>query len=289
MKINKIYNEDCLIGMQHIPDKTIDAIVTDPPYKYLNHKLDRDFDEDAVFRQFDRILKPEGFIVIFGRGMPFYLWNIKLEELGFKFKEEVVWDKRHFSSPFLPLGRIHENASLLTKKGKVRARRTPYLESKGVDLERIQTDLKRLKSVIKNLDEKNIIENYLRTGNISAVTVKGKSKHGLIGEKTAEIPRNLNVVRGFVEGKKETDIISVQKEQYSYVHPTQKPVRLMERLINLVSNKNDLILDPFAGSGSTLLAALNINRNFIGFEIDKDYYDKAIERINNHQLQISLF
>lgn len=67
IELNKIYNEDCLEGMKRIDDKSVDAIVTDPPYKYLKHKLDRDWDEDVMFAEWNRILKDDGFIVIFGR------------------------------------------------------------------------------------------------------------------------------------------------------------------------------------------------------------------------------
>ena len=99
IELNKIYNEDCLEGMKRIPDKSVDAIVTDPPYKYLKHKLDRDWNEDVIFDEWNRVLKDDGFIVIFGRGIPFYRWNVKLNELGFNFKEEVIWNKKASSGP----------------------------------------------------------------------------------------------------------------------------------------------------------------------------------------------
>ncbi|MCI1681423.1 MAG: site-specific DNA-methyltransferase [Bacteroides sp.] len=67
------------------------------------------------------------------------------------------------------------------------------------------------------------------------------------------------------------------------IHPTQKPTRLLERLLALVTKEGTTILDPFSGSASTAIACLNTNRNYIGFEIDKEYYDKSIERIKKQE------
>ena len=80
-------------------------------------------------------------------------------------------------------------------------------------------------------------------------------------------------------GALESSIISVVKNTYKCIHPTEKPVRLLERLISLVSDKGDIILDPFCGSGSTCEAAKNIGRHFIGIEIDSEYYAKAFNRL----------
>ena len=72
-------------------------------------------------------------------------------------------------------------------------------------------------------------------------------------------------------------------------HPTQKPLALLERCIQAASNKGDLIFDPFMGSGTTGIAAVNMNRNFIGFEIDEKYFEIAKKRIKSEQCQTSLF
>ena len=80
-------------------------------------------------------------------------------------------------------------------------------------------------------------------------------------------------------GSLESSIISVTKNTYKAIHPTEKPVRLLERLISLVSDKGDIILDPFCGSGSTCEAAKNIGRDFIGVEIDSEYYAGAYNRL----------
>lgn len=72
---------------------------------------------------------------------------------------------------------------------------------------------------------------------------------------------------------------SIVPKSFDKIHPTQKPIALLENLIKIHTNKDDLIFDPFMGSGSTAIAALNLNRNFVGCEIDKSYFEKAKERI----------
>ena len=82
---------DCLQGMKLLSDNSIDVIFTDPPYLYLKgQKLEREFDEQLFFLECKRLLKTNGFIVLFGRGTSFYRWNTRLADLGFKFKEEII-------------------------------------------------------------------------------------------------------------------------------------------------------------------------------------------------------
>ena len=68
-------------------------------------------------------------------------------------------------------------------------------------------------------------------------------------------------------------------------HPTQKPLELMKALIELTTQENQLVLDPFAGSGTTLVAAQELGRHYIGFEIDKDYYNNSLNRLNTLPLE----
>jgi site-specific DNA-methyltransferase (adenine-specific) len=77
---------------------------------------------------------------------------------------------------------------------------------------------------------------------------------------------------------------NVSKEKT--IHPCPIPVKLMERIILLTTNENDLIVDPFMGTGTTAIACLNTNRRFIGFEIDKTYHEHSLMRINEHTLQL---
>lgn len=80
------------------------------------------------------------------------------------------------------------------------------------------------------------------------------------------------------------NLVGRKKEKVG--HPTQKPIKLMNRIVEMVSNEGDVILDPFMGSGTTAIACLNNNRNFIGFELDKEYFDMANERIDKHKQEL---
>ena len=98
-------------------DNSIDGVITDPPYMYLKHRLDRVFNQELVFSELYRLIN-NGFLVMFGRGTSFYEWNVICGKLGFKFKEEIIWNKKYVSSPFLPISRIHETISILSKGKK---------------------------------------------------------------------------------------------------------------------------------------------------------------------------
>jgi site-specific DNA-methyltransferase (adenine-specific) len=324
LKINEIYNENCLVGMRRIEDNSIDCILTDPPYLYLkNQKLDRPFDETVFFNESKRVLKKDGFIVLFGRGTSFYRWNTILAGLGFVFKEEIVWNKSYSSSPLMNITRIHETVSIHTKRNGIISKvKVPYLEMKGHDIDEIITDIKRLKTALKNTKSMDAIlaflENNIRDKsgrcNRNNLTVSSditqenrcssviraiqdsmneKSiirtdykknnlmfKYNVTGnkERIGEGDRCANVLQSIVSGMNEKSILKQRRDHYQTIHPTQKPVRLLERILALVSKNGDLVLDPFSGSASTAIAAWNTGRNFISFEIDEEYYKKSKQR-----------
>ena len=266
IELNKIYNEDCLEGMKRIPDNSVDCILTDPPYLYLkNQKLDRPFDEIAFFKECKRVLKKDSFIVLFGRGTSFYRWNCILSDIGFTFKEEIIW---------------HETISIhsIGRKTILRSK-VPYEEIRINDDSKVVGDAKRIVSYIRNNDidvlkkeiDNGLIYNRKRTHKTHVSTQSG----------FCSCNEAISCINSIKNGCNERDIISVLRNHYSAIHPTQKPVRLIERLLALISCEGNTILDPFSGSASTAIACINTNRNYIGFELDKEYYDLSITRINN--------
>lgn len=282
MELNKIYNQDCLEGIRQIPDNSINVIMTDPPYLYLNHKLDRPFDENELFKEWDRVLKEDGFIVIFGRGESFHRWNYMLNQMGWKFKEEIIWNKRCISNPLNPLARVHETISVLSKKGSLKKHKVPYTTMRKYDIDRIASDVKKLKGALKNHKAFDELLEFLETGkeNMKAITVKNTIT---VSPTMKSIDKRVSVLKSITVGMNERSIISVGRDgRKSLIHPTQKPVELIERLLMCVSKENDTVLDCFVGSGSTPIACINQNLNYIGFEIDKEYYELAKERIDNH-------
>lgn len=323
----KLLHGDCTLLLQNIPSESVDAIITDPPYLYLkNQKLDKPFNEDVFFNEAKRLLKKSGFIVMFGRGSAFYRWNTRLADLGFTFKEEIIWNKVQTTSPLLPLNRIHETISIHCKcNGKINKVRVPYLEIKGHDIGAIKTDIKRLLSVFSNNRSLEAVNTYLtafekvplwdrrakpkhftsHTGvingcdrNVSVIdmlerglrekttidfyTEKYDSKHTITTSRCMKnADRGYLTMKNVVEGCIEKSIMQQKREHYTMQHPTQKPVRLMERLMQLVTKEGDIVIDPFMGSGSTGLAALNLNRRFIGMELDDEYLGIAKTRLEN--------
>lgn len=291
VELNKIYNEDCVEGIKRLPDASIDCILTDPPYLYLKkQKLERPFDEQSLFAEFKRVLKPTGFVVLFGRGTSFYRWNTILADLGFTFKEEIVWDKGHCTSPVLRLSRVHETISLHTRGGVINKVKVPYLEMKQYDMDSIIQDIKRFCSVFTNAKSMEAVKLFLEN-NYSDASDNGKpiiradmkneraSKFGVTRSKCKNGEVLCGVMQSMEFGMNEKSIIKCAREHYSAIHPTQKPVRLLERLLALTTRAGDVVLDPFSGSCSTAIACINTNRKFIGFEIDKEYYELGINRL----------
>ncbi|MCK5666672.1 MAG: hypothetical protein KAI17_24450, partial [Thiotrichaceae bacterium] len=123
-----IKNIDFLEGMGFLGDDSIDAIVTDPPYGILKHKIETGVDIDAFFKEAHRVLKPNGFIAFFGQQPTLTIWNAKAFQY-FNYKNEVIWYKRQTSSPFQDMQRVYENCTICVKgKRKFNKTRLPYLE-----------------------------------------------------------------------------------------------------------------------------------------------------------------
>lgn len=293
---NKSYKGDCIELMKLLPDESVDVICTDPPYLYLkNQKLDRPFDETEYFKQVKRVLKKDGFIILFGRGTSFYRWNTILADLGFAFKEEIIWDKSYCSSPLMAMSRVHETVSIHTKgNGTINKVKVPYLEMKGHDIDAIITDIKRLKTTFKNPKSLDAVIKFLDNNYLG---VDGIAHKCIITQSPLTKPnRCVSVMNSIQNGMNEKSIIKQSREHYTAIHPTQKPPRLLERLLALVckvehNKPKPLVLDTFRGSASTDIACMNFGVDCISFEIDDEYFDKGEERKAEHKknLQPDLF
>jgi site-specific DNA-methyltransferase (adenine-specific) len=336
MKI-KLYNSDNLEIMAKMPDESIDVICIDPPYLYLkNQKLERVFDEKLFFSECRRLLTKDGFIVMFGRGESFYRWNTILADLKFTFKEEIIWNKSHCTSPLMRLSRVHETISIFTKgKGTINKVKVPYLEMKSHDLDAVITDVKRIRVILKNTKSLKAVEDFLENNTRDKSDSWNKNLLSISSDITKE-DRCVSVARSFKEGLNEKSIIRTDRtdcetftkyevnadkrktgdrcanamqsicfglneksiikqvrDHYTAIHPTQKPVRLLERLLKLViPMKKDKIVvaDWFAGSFSCCEAVINLQAEFpekefefVGTEIDEEYFKLGENRINNRK------
>ncbi len=294
---NKSYKGDCIELIKLLPDESVDVICTDPPYLYLkNQKLDRSFDETEYFKQVKRVLKKDGFIVLFGRGTSFYRWNTILADLGFTFKEEIIWDKSYCSSPLMAMSRVHETVSIHTKgNGTINKVKVPYLEMKGQDIPSICQDIKRMRSVFKNTKSLDAVLAFLENNQIPNDGTR-KNLSTTVSSMINSKDRSASVMKCIMDGMNEKSIIREGREHYKAIHPTQKPPRLLERLLALVckvepNKPKPLVLDTFRGSASTDIACMNFGVDCISFEIDDEYFDKGEERKEEHRknLQQDLF
>ena len=304
VETNKIYHADNAKFMPNIPDGSIDVILEDPPYLYLkNQKLDRPFDELAHFTECYRMLREGGFIVIFGRGESFYRWNTILANLGFTFKEEIIWNKVRTSSPVASLSRVHETVAIWSKGNQsINKVRIPYLEVKGHDIDGIITDINRIKIGLNNpvsfvrLKEFLLINKNRKEPLRLDTEAPHKPSTTLSGKSTSSRDRSVNCMQSLEFGFVEKSIMQISREHYNTIHPTQKPPRLLERLLALVVPKNKpleeiVVADFFGGSCNTAKACISMGVNYIVTEIDKEFYDKGVENVETfkEEFQPSLF
>lgn len=233
---------DCLEVMKGIKDSSIDAIITDPPYGTTQCKWDSVIDFKLMWEQLNRIIKPNGAIVLFG-AEPFSstlrVSNIK------DYKYDWVWEKTqatgHLNAKRQPL-RSNELISVFYKK------QCTYNPQKTQGHKPMNRGIRKL-------------------------SVQNKTQ--VYGKATKELPFGGNTDR-----YPRTNIVFKSDKQKSYLHPTQKPVALMEYLIKTYTNEGETVLDFTMGSGSTGVACKNTNRSFIGIELDDKYFNIAKNRIN---------
>lgn len=287
----KIINADCMDILKQLPDKCIDLVLTDPPYLYTNCKFDKEgFDEELFFKECYRVMKDNSFLVFTGYGKSFYRWNNICFSVGFDFKEQGIWNKIGASSPFLKLPRVFENISIL-KKGK-KELNTIFIDAiqENIVLEsfvQLTRTCKRINSLLNT--KLDLSKKFIDTG-ILEFDKEYSYKFNVSVGKVKKADRGIESLKQLIKGKKQTNIFNVSRDSiYKNIHPTQKPVELIERLLKILSNENELVLDCFSGSGTTAIACHNLKRQFICIEKDPEYWEKSCNRLKEVQKQVILF
>lgn len=240
IKMINLQQGDCLELMKEIPDGSVDMVLCDLPYGTTANKWDNVIPFVPLWEQYNRVIKSNGAIVLFG-SEPF---SSKLRMSNIKnYKYDWVWDKK------IPVGmsyahyqpmRRTENIMVFTKNGE-KTIYNPQLE-------------------VRDKPIKKGGNKYSPSAPIQA------SKEGKTFKKT-------------YTHKQPTNLIQFDRIRRGSVHPTQKPVALLEYLIKTYSNENETVLDNTMGSGSTGVACVNTNRNFIGMELEEKYFKIAEQRI----------
>ena len=245
-----LYNGDCLEIMKNISDKSVDMILCDLPYGTTACKWDTVIPFEPLWEQYNRIIKDNGAIVLFG-SEPFSS-HLRMSNIK-NYRYDWYWNKNK------PSG------ALTAKKQPMKAVETISVFYKNLPTYNPQM-IERTEEELKKLSKKSI---YTIETNID-YRKWGKSDNR--NDNKLKYPKNILTHKTVFNRSKEKT-----------PHPTQKPVALLEYLIKTYTNEGDIVLDNCMGSGSTGVACVNTNRDFIGIELDKDYFNIAKQRITGNQ------
>lgn len=257
--MNVAYNMDCMDGMRQLSTETIDLTVTSPPYDNIRNYNGYSFDWKQTIKELYRVTKQGGVVVWIVSDQTIngsesgtsFRQALFAMECGFNLHDTMIWEKE--SCAFPESTRYYPNFEYM------------FVWSKG-----------KPKTF-------NPIEDRLNIYAGSKITGTGRQRDGTlkplnrIGEAVKEYGRRFNVWR-----------ISTEKQNKTG-HPAVFPIAIATDHILSWSNEGETVLDPFLGSGTTRIAAYDLNRNFIGYEISKQYFEQQEERFNAHTAQQSLF
>lgn len=247
LELNKIYHMDCLEGLKKIPDNSVDLIISDPPYNKKVEKWDSFSLESYIkfirlsIKEYKRILSPKGSVFMYNQ-QPMASFMFQELYAELLFVDEIVWH--------------YKNGGGNAKNKPKNAHQLLYWFSKTSEY-------------IKNFDD--VRQPYSGT--------REKYQHNI----------DKNPAKAWVPNSKGAMLTNVW--EVSVVRQTestplaklgvQKPVTLGNRILNLATNPDSVVVIPFVGSGSECVSCVNLNRSFIGFDINKEYIDIAESRINN--------
>ena len=244
----QLYQGDCLEVMNQLIKEgvVVDLVVCDPPYNVTKNKVDQDvLDLEKMWDCLNQLVKPNGAVILFGQDK----FTLKLMMSNLKnHRYNLIWDKV-LATGFLNANRMplrsHEDICVFYKK-------LPTYNPQKSKGKQNHSKGKPKQNQNNNYGEFDFVDNREELGDM---------KH----------PRS---------------ILTFQKPHPSVaVHPTEKPTELLEFLVKSYSNENETILDFTMGSGSTGVACLNTNRNFIGIELNEKYFEIAKNRIENHEVK----
>ena len=295
----KLYNGDCLIESDKIKSGSVDLILTDLPYGtikdlYKNTSWDIVIDTKKIYEIANRVLRKNGKMLLFGQE-PFTTELINKQIPNIPFSQRLIWEKNSSGN------------MLCSKKAPVNFYEDILVFSKNCETELLHPLRGYAKKVFEfcNVSKKELInsfdmvkvnflrfedtqfafcplETYNKFINIYSINrMSGFKKYTELKEIDNQFKNKFASTFNLWQGKKYKSNILKYKKDYNGYHPTQKPVLLLEDLIKTFSNEKDLVVDLTMGSGSTGVACCNTNRDFIGIELDKEYFKIAEQRIKN--------
>lgn len=292
--INSIQNIDCIYGLKNLPNKCVDLVIADPPYfKTINEEWDYKWrtEEDYIewveswIKELARVVKTNcsfwlfGYVKMLSKILPI------AERYGFVFRQQIVVDKgmRSISgrktSTYKMFPTTTESIFFFVKNNQPNIKR--FLKEKQI----------KLGLTAKEINDKLEVKSNggglwsLYTGENILAQIPTREMWERLQKVLnfkmdySEVNFTFNSQMGFSDVWKDIDFYEEDRQ-----HSTQKPLKLIERLIKASSNEEMLVLDPFMGSGTTAVAAQKLSRKFIGFEIDKKYHKYALSRLSQKTL-----
>lgn len=271
---NAVYCMDALELLRALPDASVDAVITDPPYGQQLAEWDKPVDASAFLGEAYRAAAPDSFLAFFHQLPQAIEWLVSAPAAGWQFVEHVVWLKRNTGRYAAGINRNHESL-FIYRKGNAQfvETRGAYADVKvpGMLYGAIAVD--SLHRVIDGLSRE------IRTGKKEIVNRKDRSTTAKehVGSYRAEVGNRFSDTANF------TNVWSFLPQNNGgdapINHPSVKPLDLLERAVRLLTRSDALIVDPFAGSGTTLLAARNLGRRYIGSDTSPEYCDLSCKRL----------
>lgn len=308
----KLMLGDCLQRMKEIPDGSVDAIITDPPYGTVknigdaesiahgmkgNTEWDVSIETGLLYEECNRILRTNGALVIFSQE-PYTNHLIHKAHNNIPFSYRMTWLKDHFANSLIakkaPVN-YTEDINVFFKKYDTLAQHPLREYAKKVN-KYTNYNRKRFYDEFKSGCLQHFLESGKNSSQFCLCTEDAYSQlcemYGIDKQEwfipyteLKEINRRFERVFNLPEGKKFKSNVLEYMKDYSGHHPTQKPIALMEDLIKTYTNEGNTVLDFTMGSGSTGVAAVNTNRNFIGIELDEGYFEIAKQRIEQAEIE----
>ena len=275
---------DCFTKLKELDDNSVDLVIIDPPYfidqmgegwdsKSIRESQDKaqvvgglpvgmKFDPqqgkdlqkfiNEVSSELIRILKPGGFYLCFTQARLSHRMAVGIEDAGFEIRDMLYWKRDSQAKAF-------SQDHFVKKMGLTKEEESGIIQSmNGRKTPQLRQLLEPIVLAQKPKDG-TFVQNWIKWG------------VGLVDTTQS------------LDGSFPSTVLDVKRDKEKVNHPTPKPIPLMEHLVKLFSKENDIVLDCFMGSGSTGVACVNTNRNFIGIEREQIYFDIALERIMNEQ------
>jgi site-specific DNA-methyltransferase (adenine-specific) len=266
--MNQIINADCFDILKDLPANSVDAVITDPPYGINLSHWDQPIDTKELTKEAKRITTD--FYVFFGQ-MPTVLNFINDATDEFHYLEHISWVKR-MATPSSRLSRSHESIYLYTKnKKKFYCSKGKYEDVKLPGVMFDVVSIESYKRVVSNLQ--GLLKGTTHDIKGGATTKQIEYSH-IIRKTSSRSPEFVNYtnVWSFLPPTRRIKNALI-------LHPTEKPLEVIKRLVEMCSPVGGTILDPFAGSFTLAIACLELGRNYICIEKDKDYFEIGQERI----------